>query len=1103
MNPSKTVLLPILIFFIFIQAKAQNRDPVDYVNPYIGTDKSSHFTVWESQGATFPGVLRPFGMVQIAPDRYTFQDKTIRSFSFLNHASGYASGGSFQLMASTGPVDSTFWPHPSSFRHATEKTTPYYYSVQLDEDSIRAEFTAAERTGYVRFTFPASSSPHIFLDQLSEIIVQDSMTLTGRTYGGYFIAKFNTPFGSCLAADRSVIEPRISRSLGAILLNFDSSAPRTIEIKLAFSTTSSAHAENNGAMEIPGWDFVQACRDNRKIWNDRLSQVEIKGGTPVQKEIFYTALYHSLFMPHLTSDRGSARNHYVPLYPWDTYRSVHPLLTILDPEREGDMIQSVLDESNRTGWLPTNNMMGNHNIQVLLDAYNKGIRNYDTAKAVKAIRAAMLQAPYARREMNDYVRFGYVPSEITSSVTHTLEYAYDDWAAAEFIKTAGHKTADYNELQLLKQRAYGYQNLYQPDSGFMQAKTASGKWTSGGYAEGTEWTYTWSTQHDVQGLINLMGGPDKFSNKLQECFEQGYYVHDNEPPLHYAYLFDYTGQPWLTQQWARYTVENSYSNDPGGLPGNDDLGTLSSWFALSAMGFYPVTSGVPAYEIGSPLFEEVIIHLTNGRSFTIRANNNSSKNKYIQSAAIDGIPLHRPWFTHEDILKGKTLVFEMGPAPNKTWAAGANAAPFSMTMGAPAFHFGKIVLSNLTLRPDQSAQVSMEVVNKGPAAGTAEWILSDNGKKTQTIHKIVGAGEHTITRFDLRLYSPGTHSITINGSAPQNVVVLNEPPAIRLSDFTSSGQPFVFEEDSCILSAKIKNTGGQSGTFPTGLYVDQKRIQLQLIPLQPGEEKEARFIFTPSSAGSHSISIGNQPAIPIRVLEQHPRQFLDTALLAQLKAVLVLNFEEGPATLVKDHSGYGNNAMVKGPVKWVEGLFGKAIQTNSMQGAYLELPRTPSLEKLNHNPTMTMMCWIYPMEENNFADVIDKMEWHSLQIKGSNSFVNFYTGGWEGHEALADVPAEWNRHWHHLAGVTDGDTLRLYIDGRLAATKKAEPRNPNGETGLSDYSGGPFTIGRNIPNPDRVFKGYIDNVMLFEEPLTWQQINDIMLPADPVKMASD
>ena len=1104
MNRSKPVLLLSFLFSFFQLVNAQNRDPVDYVNPYIGTDKSSHFTVWESQGATFPGVLRPFGMVQVTPDRYTFSDKKIQSFSLLNHNTGWSSGGTFRLMASTGPVDSTFWPRASSFRHAREKTTPYYYSVQLDDDSIQAEFTATERTAYARFTFPASSSAHIFLDQLSEIALQDSMTLTGKSYGVYFIARFNTPFHSCLAADGRVIEPHVSRSLGAILLNFDISTKQTVEIKLAFSETSSAHAENNGAIEMPGWDFAQACRDSRKIWNDRLGQVEIKGGTTIQKEIFYTALYHSLFMPRLISDHVSGtatdstaytgRDRYTPLYPWDTYRSFHPLLTILDPEREADMIQSVLDEYDLTGWLPTGNMMGNHNIQVILDAYSKGIRNYDTAKAVKAIRASVLQAPYARREMNDYVKFGYVPSEIASSVTHSLEYAYDDWAAAEFIKTAGHKITDSDDLQQLQQRAYGYRNLYQPDSGFMQAKTASGKWTTGGYAEGTEWTYTWSTPHDVQGLINLMGGPDKFSNKLQQCFEKGYYVHDNEPPLHYAYLFNYAGQPWLTQKWARTIVENSYSQDPGGLPGNDDLGALSSWFVLSAMGFYPVTPGLPVYEIGSPLFEEVTIHLTNGHSFIIRANNASPENKYIQSAAIDGTPLDHPWFAQKDILNGKTLVFEMGPTPNKTWAARPGNAPLSMTTGEPAFHFGKMSLSTRTLRPDQSAWASMEVVNKGSATGTAEWTLFDNGKKVQTIHKIVAAGERAIARFNFQLYRPGRHSIAVNGSTGETVFVLNRPASFQLSEVTPPLQPFVFEQDSCILSAKIKNTGGQAGTFPARLYVDQKEAQLKKITLQPGEEKEVRFVFTPPTAGSYSISIGRQPVVPIRVLQHHPRQYLDTALWSQLKAVLVLNFEEGPGALVKDQSGHGNDAMVKGPVKWVDGLFGQAIQTNSMQGAYLELPRSPSLEKLSHNPTMTMMCWIYPMEENNFADVIDKMEWHSLQIKGSNTFVNFYTGGWEGHEAVADVPAEWNRHWHHLAGVTKGDTLRLYIDGRLAATKIAEPRNPKGETGTSDYSGGPFTIGRNPANPDRVFNGYIDDVMIFEEPLSKQQVNDLMLP---------
>src|SRR5258708_609641 len=910
---------------------------------------------------------------------------------------------------------------------------------------------------------------------LEEIYICGSLSLTGRRGGAFFIARFDTPFQSCLAADGSVIKPHESRLVSSILMNFKIGAHRTVEIKLAFSNTSYARAENNAALEIPGWDFAQACREGRKIWNDQLGRIEIKGGTPAQREVFYTALYHSLFMPALISDHKSAvnsglqsgfssgidstaytsRDQYTPLYPWDSYRSEHPLLTILDPERESDRIQSVLDEYDRTGWLPTGNMMGNHNIEIILDSYNKGIRNYDTAKALRAIRASVLQAPYARREMNDFVRLGYVPSDITSSVTHSLEFSYDDWAAAEFIKAAGdksvgskapgNKAADSNDLDRLRQRAYGYERLYQPDSGFMQAKTIAGEWTGGGYCEGTEWTYTWFTPHDVHGLINLMGGPAKFSDKLQECFEKGYYVHDNEPPLHYAYLFDFAGQPWLTQQWARKIVEDSYSNDPGGLPGNDDLGALSSWFVLSAMGFYPVTPGRPVYEIGSPLFEEVTIHLTNGHTFTIRAGNASHENKYIQSAAIDGIPLDHPWFRHEDILEGKTLVFEMGPSPNKTWASGLNKAPYSMTTAAPEFHFGTMSPSVRIVRPAQPVRVSVEVANKGQATGTAECALFDNGKKIETIHKIVGAGKNRNIRFDLRLYQTGTHAISVNGSAPQKVLVLSSPPSFRISNFIPPAQPFVFVKDSCILSARIKNTGGIQGSFPAPLYVGKKEAQRKKITLQPGEEKEVRFVFSPEAQGIFQVSIGNLPAVPIHVLGPHPHKSLDTVLLSQLKAVLVLNFEEGASALVKDHSGRGNDATVNGPVKWVDGLFGKAIQTNAMEGAYLALPQSPALERLNHSPTLTMMCWIFPMEEGNFADVIAKTEWNALQVKASNTLVDFYTGGWEGHEAIANVPPDWNRHWHHIAGVTEGDSLRLYIDGRLFATKKAEPRNPRGD----------------------------------------------------------
>jgi predicted alpha-1,2-mannosidase len=1081
----------LLVFETFISA-AQQKSPVDYVNPYIGTARSVQATVWASEGATFPGVLLPFGMVQIAPDRYSFTDTVIRSFSILNHYSGWYAYGNFHLMSGIEKSDSGLFPKPAVFNHEDEITSPYYYRVKMG-DSLETEYTATTRSAFFRFTFPASSSAHIFLFDLENIKISDAGTVSGRSHGFYFTIIFNKPFVSSEAI-RDGRKINFSDSVlkeNGVVFNFQTGNNEVVGMRIGFSKSSVAGAQSNLQREIPNWDFPQLCLDNRKKWEAHLGQIQVKGGTDAQKHIFYTALYHSSFIPSLLSDVDSAAV-FTPLYPWDTYRSEHPLLTILHPDLESEMIHSVLNDADKTGWLPTGNMTGNHNVELILDGYRKGLRNIDVNKTLLVIRKSLMEAPYARRQMADFVTTGYVPAHIANSVTHTLEFAYNDWALAEFINSSGTKDAYLSDLKILNRQSRAYRNLYDADSGFMRAKTISGEWVTGGYSEGTQWTYSWFVPHDVKGLINLMGGNKKFTDKLSICFEDGHYVHDNEPPLHYSYLFDFSGAPWKTQLWTRSITEKSYQNVPGGLPGNDDLGALSSWYIFSAMGFYPVTPGRPVYEIGSPVFNEIRIHLNNGKNFTIRARHNSAKNKFIQSAKIDGIPLDRPWFTHDDILHGKTIVFEMGAQPNKSWAALTKNAPPSMTKGMPDFSFSHFKISTTVLEANQSAQISVDVRNKGNAMGTVELALFDNKKKIKSVYKILdtGAGENIIVPF--RLYKSGLHELGINGIKTKTVEVLKSTAAFIYSPLQAPLQPFIVAGDSCIFFEKIKNTGGEKGTVTLRFYVNQKLADSAKITLSPGEEKNTAFNFSGFPIGLYQVRIEGQESLLMRVIGKRVNQYPDSILLKNLKNILALDFENATKFIVPDRSGLNNNAMVRGNPKWVDGLFDKAIQTDAIRGNYLELQKTESLEKLAHSKEMTMMCWIYPMEEMNFADIISKGEWTTLQVKGGNSIVNFYTEGWEGHEAYAEVPSNWNRHWHHITGVFDNGYLKLYIDGNLSATKKAESRNPKGETGLKDYSNWPWNIGRNAQVPIYFFNGYIEDVMMFAKALDPKQITELM-----------
>jgi len=1091
----KKIVFVLLTSIRFASLSAQIKQPVDYVNPFIGTEKSSHHTVWESKGATFPGVLRPFGMVQITPNGYMYSDKKIQSFSFINHASGYSSTGSFNLMAFTG--DSIAKEKiAANFDHANELATPYYYQVMLKNSGINAAFTATERTALCKFTFSQSTTGLFVLSDVTNTVIIDSSTISGRCQGYYFIMKFSKVFDFVNLYSGGDEKPLTSVGdtfPASIIIHYAVKEKETILVKIGFSTNSFDGVEHNLQIEQPGWDFEQTKLQSKKIWNEKLKQIEVKTPNENTKEIFYTALYHSMFMPSVLSDADSPKNDYGPLFPWDTYRTEHPLITLLDPRRESDMIASVLAEYDKTGWLPTDNMMGNHNTELILDSYVKGAKGFNISTAAEAMSKSLTVPPYARREMADFIKYKFVPANIASSVTHSLEYAYNCWAGARFLEKTGNKKKYLEQYNKLIERAPYYKNSFDASTGFMRAKTTSGEFTNGGYAEGTDWTYSWFVPHDVQGLINLMGGDKAFSEKLSQCFEEGHYIHDNEPPLHYAYLFNYSGQPWQTQLWTRTITDDSYSTDPGGLPGNDDLGTLSSWYVFSAMGFYPVTPGTDQYQIGSPIFEETTIHLSNGHDFILKANNVSQQNKYIQSASLNGLTFNRSWLTQEEIESGKTLILEMGPEPNKIWGSSAADKPYSMTKGTPDFIIQHIFISAGSVKANTPVQLAVRVKNRSAVAGTFSVPVYLDGKPFKTISKVLKPHENTTINSTIILYQRGVHRIEIEGTKTKYLQIQKTVPTFIYNNLSLSTAPLVRLLDTIGISATVKNAGSDTASASVDLFINKVESKSMTITLGPGEGRKISFNYQATKEGINKIGIASLQPLMVNVVNHSAGKKYTYAALASLKPLLIMDFDEGPAAEIRDHSGLGNNGIVKGNLNWVEGAFGKAIQTNAYAGNYVEFPATSSLNKMGGDIPLTMMAWVYPDNEQNFADIICKGDWNSLQIKGSNQLINFYASGWEGHEATASVPENWNHHWHHLAGVADGIFFKLYVDGKLVETKKGEPRNPKGETGTANYSGSLWNIGRNAGATDRVFHGYIDDVMIFKTALTQQQIANLML----------
>ena len=728
------------------------KEPVDYVDPNIGG-------IGHLLKATIPYVQRPHGMAQLAPittpgitDRY-LADKIY----------GFPAGEAI-LMASVGTTGTRPEVYASDFDHDFEIATPYYYEADLRTWGIRAELTVTQEAAYYRFTFPSNAHGHLVLSLendgeltvIDDHSVQGSQSVIGPIAEAaqiegetreYFYAEFSRPFKSYQTWREGEMTGAAKQTGGHVGFVTDdpTTAGEQIEVRVGISYISAEQARCNLEREIPSRTFEQVKSDTRAIWNHALRAIDTVGGTERQRTIFYTALYRSLSrMTDITEDGryfsgydhsvhdAMGHDFYVDDGLWDTYRSMHPLQLLLEPERQQDMIRSYLRMYEQSGWLPSFPfvagdqavMIGHHVAAFILDAYTKGYRDFDVEKAYQGMRKNATEAtmrPWTRGpfESMDRAFFeqGFIPAlakgevekaERRQAVSVTLENSYDAWCIAQLAKALGKKS----DAALFSKLAHNYENVYNPAIGFMAPKSADGKWVadfdpklSGGqggrdyFTEVNAWIYTFHVQHDIEGLIRLMGGRDEFNRKLDRLFVEQYgtskfsflgqfpdatglvglYAQGNEPSFHIPYLYDFSGQPWKTQQRVRQLMDVWYGDGPLGIPGDEDGGAMSSWFVLSAIGFYAVCPGSPVYEIGSPIFERSEIRLGNGKKFIIQANHVSSRNKYIQSAQLNGKPLNTAWFRHSDIVNGATLVLEMGDKPNPDWGSAPEYAPPSMT----------------------------------------------------------------------------------------------------------------------------------------------------------------------------------------------------------------------------------------------------------------------------------------------------------------------------------------------------------------------------------------------------------------------------------------
>lgn len=731
-----SVTLITLLFAVFFSAcdrQAETGEPASYVDPFIGTGGHGH----TYPGATVPfGMVQLSPQTRLdgwdGCSGYHFTDSVIYGFAHTAlNGTGVSDYGDILVMPVLGEPVFKNTEYSSSFSKSSEKAEAGYYSVKLDKPGVLAELTATTRAGYHRYTFPASDAANFIIDLQHRDIVLESWiefvsdteirgmrrsTNWAKEMVWYFHMQFSKPIARKGIAMNDTLLAGALRAEGTNIkafAGFTTAAGEQIEVKVGLSAVDSEGALKNLTAEIPGWNFDGVRKQGYDTWNKELGKIRVKGGSDDQMKVFYSALYHAMLQPNTFMDtdgryRGMDRGihtaegftNYTVFSLWDTYRAWHPLMTIIEQERTTDFIKTMLNMYEKGGLLPvwelagneTWCMIGNHAIPVIADAWMKGIRNYDGKEALDAMVKSASQNHHG---LEFYRKYGYIPGDKEhESISKTLEYAYNDWCIAAMAKDLGRDDLYREYLR----RAQSYKNIFDPSTGFMRPKL-NGSWLTPfdptivdwHFTEANSFHYSYYVPQDISGLTALHGSKGKFAAKIDELFNTetevggrdmkdisgliGQYAQGNEPSHHMAYLYNFVGQPWKTQQRVRQIMDDFYTPQPDGLIGNEDCGQMSAWLIMSAMGFYPVTPGLPEYITGTPWFPEMEITLENGNVLKIIAKNVSEENFYIQSATLNGKKYTRSFISHDDVMKGGELVFIMGSKPNESWGAGEGNEP--------------------------------------------------------------------------------------------------------------------------------------------------------------------------------------------------------------------------------------------------------------------------------------------------------------------------------------------------------------------------------------------------------------------------------------------
>lgn len=743
--------------FVSLLGNGQQYDPVALVNPLMGTMSKPGL----STGNTYPAVGVPWGMNLWSAQTgkmgdgwmYTYDADKIRGIKQTHQPSPWMNDyGQLSVMPVTGKMVFDQDARASWFSHKAEIAKPYYYSVYLADHDVTAELTPTERAAQFRFTFPKTDSAFVVIDAFDKgsyiKIIPAERKIVGYStrhainplpeFKNFFVIYFDKPFANAHTWEGVKLNPselEINSDHSGAIVGFKTARGEKIHMRMATSFISLEQAELNLKRELAGDGFDQTMAKAKKLWNERLGKVVVEGGTIDQMRTFYSALYRMLFFPNklYELDASGKPVHYSPYTGktlpgymfagtgfWDTFRALYPFLNLVYPSINKEMQEGLINDYKEGGWLPEWSspgyaavMVGNNSASVVADAYIKGMRGYDIHTLYEALlHGANNEGPRAtgRKGVGFYNSLGYVPYDvgINENAARTLEYAYDDFTIYQLGKALGRPKA---EVEQYFKHAHNYKNLFDPTHNLMRGKNKDGSFQSpfnpfkwgDAFTEGNSWHYSWSVFHDVQGLIDLMGGKKTFIRQLDSVFvmppvfddsyyhgviheiremqiaHMGQYAHGNQPIQHMIYLYNYAGAPWKAQYWVRETMNRMYHATPDGYCGDEDNGQTSAWYVFSALGFYSVTPGVDQYVVGAPLFKKATIYLENGKKIIINAPANNETNRYIQSATVNGRLYTKNWLSHSGLQKGAVINYTMGAQPNKTRGTGDEDAPYSMS----------------------------------------------------------------------------------------------------------------------------------------------------------------------------------------------------------------------------------------------------------------------------------------------------------------------------------------------------------------------------------------------------------------------------------------